>query len=125
MFTREAPMGEALIIPDDAKWCLGQRTMLIRPMHQYICKEYLLYVLTESSLLARATDGAIGMGVKHLRVGDVENLQIPLPPLEEQHRIVRRVDELMAICDALKSVIQESQQTQLLLADAITERAVA
>jgi hypothetical protein len=32
---------------------------------------------------------------------------------------------LMAICDALKSAIQEGQQTQLLLADAITEQVAA
>ena len=94
-------------------------------MHQYVSKEYLLYVLTEASLLARATDEAVGMGVKHLRVGDVESLQIPLPPREEQHRIVKKIDELLSICDALKSAIQEAQQTQLLLADAITEQAVA
>jgi len=35
-----------------------------------------------------------------------------------------KVDELMAICDALKAQLQESQTTQLQLADTIVEQAV-
>lgn len=50
---------------------------------------------------------------------------IPLPPLAEQHRIVAKVDELMALCDALKASIAAAQTTQLQLADAIVEQAVA
>lgn len=84
IFTREAPMGEALIIPPNVKWCLGQRTMLIRVMHEFVSNEFLLLALTEPHLLERASVNAVGLTVKHLRVGDVENLNIPLPPLNEQ-----------------------------------------
>ncbi|HGO5392866.1 TPA: restriction endonuclease subunit S, partial [Klebsiella michiganensis] len=83
IFTREAPMGEALIIPPNVKWCLGQRTMLIRVMHEFVSNEFLLLALTEPHLLERASVNAVGLTVKHLRVGDVENLNIPLPPLNE------------------------------------------
>ena len=124
MFTREAPMGEAAIIPLGAKYCLGQRTMLIRPMHEFIFNEYLLITLTEPHLLERSSDSAIGSTVKHLRVGAVEELNIPLPPLAEQHRIVSRVDALMAICDQLKSQIISGNQLQQKLADVVIEQAI-
>ncbi|MCF3095992.1 restriction endonuclease subunit S [Aeromonas australiensis] len=125
IFTREAPMGEALIIPAGETWCLGQRTMLIRPMHEFVSNKFLLLALTEPHLLERASEHAVGLTVKHLRVGDVENLSIPLPPLAEQHRIVAKVDELMALCDQLKSRLQTSQQTQLALAESLVEGALA
>lgn len=48
----------------------------------------------------------------------------PLPPIEEQHRIVAKVDELMALCDALKAHLADAQTIQLHLADAIVEQAV-
>jgi type I restriction enzyme S subunit len=124
MFTREAPMGEGAIIPEGVKWCLGQRTMLIRPLHDFVSKEYLLLALTEPHLLERASEHAVGLTVKHLRVGDVERLNIPIPPLEEQRRIASRVSELMALCDTLKKCISESQATQLYLADAMAEKAL-
>jgi type I restriction enzyme S subunit len=31
IFTREAPMGEVCIIPEDLECCLGQRQVLLRP----------------------------------------------------------------------------------------------
>jgi type I restriction enzyme, S subunit len=124
MFTREAPMGEAAIIPNGVRWCLGQRTMLIRPMHNYLSVDYLLLALTEPHLLERASEHAIGSTVKHLRVGDVENLNIPLPPLPEQHRIAAKVGELMTLCDSLKAKLNRGQTTQLQLTDAIVEQAL-
>ncbi|MCF5892575.1 restriction endonuclease subunit S [Aeromonas veronii] len=54
----------------------------------------------------------------------MENLKIPLPPLAEQQRIVAKVDELMALCDQLKSRLQTSQQTQLVLSDALVDDAL-
>jgi len=50
---------------------------------------------------------------------------LAIPPLAEQHRIVAKVDELMALCDTLKTHLNETQITQVQLADAIVERAVA
>ncbi|MFA1646986.1 MAG: restriction endonuclease subunit S, partial [Enterobacteriaceae bacterium] len=49
-------------------------------------------------------------------------LQIPLPPLSEQGRINSRIAELMLLCDTLKSRLQSAHQTQLYLADTLTEQ---
>ncbi len=49
---------------------------------------------------------------------------VPLLPLAEQHRIVAKVDELMALCDQLKSRLNDAQTTQLHLADALVEQAI-
>lgn len=124
MFTREAPMGEAAIIPVEKKFCLGQRIMLIRPMSEYINTKYLLLALTEPNLLERASTDAIGSTVKHLRVGDVEDLCLPLPPLAEQNRIVAKVDELINLCDQVKAKLARAQALNERLAGTLVERAV-
>ena len=65
-------------------------------------------------------------GIKNsFRLGDVGEMVVPLPPLSEQHRIVAKVDELMALCDDLKNRLNQAQTTQVQLADAIVEQAVA
>lgn len=98
-FTREAPMGEAAIVPDGERVCLGQRTMLIRLFDELFNNRYLLYVIQSPGFQARMTEAAIGMTVKHLRVGGVEDLVIPVPPRDEQNQIVRIIDGLFALCD--------------------------
>ncbi|AHV35870.1 hypothetical protein AI20_11915 [Aeromonas hydrophila YL17] len=64
-------------------------------------------------------------GVKNINSTEISNLIIPVPPLLEQHRIVAKVNELMVICDQLKSRLQTSQQTQLALAESLVEGALA
>jgi len=50
---------------------------------------------------------------------------IPAAPLSEQHRIVAKVDELMALCEQLKARLSDAQTTQLHLADAVVENALS
>lgn len=57
-------------------------------------------------------------------MGNISKFLIPIPPLAEQHRIVAKVDELMAICDQLKEKLQQSQETQVQLTDALIDKAL-
>jgi type I restriction enzyme S subunit len=54
----------------------------------------------------------------------MKSMLIPICPLEEQKRIVAKIDELMALCDQLKARLSDAQTTQLHLTDAIVEQAV-
>lgn len=54
----------------------------------------------------------------------LRSLVFALPPAKEQLRIVAKVDELMAICDQLKAKLQQSQETQVQLTDALVDKAL-
>lgn len=49
---------------------------------------------------------------------------IPLPPANEQHRIVAKVNELMTLCDAIKAKLQAAQSTQITLTDTLAQNAL-
>jgi type I restriction enzyme S subunit len=63
-------------------------------------------------------------GQKTVNQNHISSLIIPLLSVTEQHRIVAKVDELMAICDQLKSRLTAANQLQQKLADTLVEQAI-
>lgn len=66
----------------------------------------------------------VGIAIPGISREDITEVKVLLPPLKEQHRIVAKVDQLMALCDQLKTRLQHAQKTQLHLADALVEQAL-
>ncbi len=129
LFTREAPMGEVAIIPEGMKICMGQRMMLMRPTDS-IDTRFLLYCLQSPIVKEWINKTAVGTGVKHLRVGDVERLPLPIPPLIEQHRIVTEVDRRLSILRETEAQVEANLQRaerlrQSILAAAFSGRLVS
>lgn len=125
IFTREAPVGEIGQIPEGAKVCLGQRTMLIRPMPQLVLPAYLVLAIQSPDFMRRASRVKRGAMVGHLRVGDVEAALIPLPPLAEQAVIVERVEALITTCRALEAKIEQSRARAAHLLQAVLKEALS
>lgn len=109
-FTREAPMGEAAIVPTDHIVCLGQRLMLIRLFADLFNTRYLIYVIRSPEFQRRIQDSALGMTVKHINVRDVETLMLPVPPKSEQDAIVNKIDSLFGICNHLEKQMSNKQR---------------
>lgn len=87
-FTREAPAGEAALVPERPDLCMGQRMMYFRPDPEMVLPEYLLlaiYAEPARRFISVATNGST---VGHLRVGDVGALPVRVPSLADQRRII-------------------------------------
>jgi type I restriction enzyme, S subunit len=62
---------------------------------------------------------------KNINLEILTQVLIPLPPLSEQHRIVAKVDELMALCDRLEASLTAAADTRRRLLDALLAEALA
>ena len=60
-----------------------------------------------------------GVGLQHITKPKLEAVVLTLPPLTEQHRIVAKVDELMALCDQLEVSLAIGDDTRRQLLDAL------
>ncbi len=58
-------------------------------------------------------------GLLSLSVGKIRAIKLPLPPLAEQHRIVAKVDELMALCDQLEASLTRQHTAHEAVATAL------
>jgi type I restriction enzyme S subunit len=91
--------------------------MRIRVFNNQVSSNYLHNVL-QSPMTRVAIEGPIRTtsGVKNVNSTEISQLKISLPPLPEQHRIVAKIDKLMALCDTLDQQIDATtgKQTELL-----------
>ncbi|MCQ0984174.1 restriction endonuclease subunit S [Vibrio cholerae] len=123
IFAREGSVGESVVIPEGVECCLGQRVMLFRPSES-LNAEFLRLTISNKGALNQLLVLHKGIGAKHVNVGDMRAFVICLPPKMEQDRIVDKVNELLGLCELLKSSLKDFQSTQLYLTDAIVEQAV-
>lgn len=65
------------------------------------CNPYINYVLDSPHFRKSVLGGAETTTINQVTQDMIENYMVPLPPIEEQQRIVERLDALLPICDTL------------------------
>lgn len=81
--------------------CIHDGWLRIHPPRS-LNKDYLYHLLSSSYVANYFKIAAAGAVVLNLNADKVRELPIPIPPIDEQLRIVAKVDELMALCDELE-----------------------
>ncbi len=119
-----ASLGRSVIFPDTYPEAnVSQHVTIIRLIESSMIP--FVHLCIQSPLLQKTVwDRQVGMAIEGLSKKVLELFEITVPPLAEQHRIVAKVNELIAICDQLKAKLQQSQETQVQLTDALVDRAL-
>lgn len=117
------PLGKIAIIPDSyPEWNCNQAIVVFRPIESLLNKY--IYTYLTAGLFLQSIELIGTAGQDNISVTKSRSIVMPMPPLEEQHRIFARVEELMVVCDELKARLKESQITQLHLTDAFVDLAL-
>lgn len=98
---------------------------IVRPLDGTVASRYILAYLKAPIFLRVGESKMTGTaGQKRLPKDFLETNPFPLPPLTEQHRIVTKIDELMALCDRLQADLAEARTQQARLATTLIESAL-
>jgi type I restriction enzyme S subunit len=95
---------------------------ILRPAIAGLSHSYITHALNSPSFLSNVLKYTAGSTRNRLSRGNLSQLPIPLPPLAEQHRIVAKVDELMALSDRLEAAQAERERRRDRLAAASLHR---
>lgn len=76
---------------------------ILRPNKEIIIPKYLFYVLKSYELFKQAEILATGAAQKTITLSALGKMTVPVPPLEEQERIVAILDRFDALCNDLAS----------------------
>jgi type I restriction enzyme, S subunit len=97
----------------------------VRPIDKQLSEWFLLCLMAPAGGRAELVERAYGAGKPGLNLDNIRTLSIPLPPLAEQHRIVAKVDELLALCDCLEASLVTADETRRRLLEALLAEALA
>ncbi len=92
-------------------------------VYEDIASEFLIFAIKVAS--KELEDLATSTTIAYLNKSNCESIELGLPPAKEQHRIVAKVDQLMALCDQLKTRLAQARQLNEQLASTLVEQAVA
>jgi type I restriction enzyme, S subunit len=123
VFSREgALLGIAVRIPDNFDFCLGQRMMIFRPSKKLDAK-FLENTLNSKYFRNKYTKQITGTASPHLNIGDIRKLTIPIPPKEEQCRIVNEIERRLSVVQELEQTVEASLKRASRLRQAILKQA--
>ena len=105
-FTREAPVGEACLVPNADNLCMGQRVMFFRPEDNSDAR-YIMYSIYGPLVREYIASKNSGSTVGHLKLGQVACIPIFYCPPLEQKEIA---DYLDAKCAEIAGLIAKKEQ---------------
>ena len=94
--------------------CLGNYPFVVPDSHvsvvrvlESICPQYMFAFISSDSIQQYMEENLAGStNQKELYIGVLENMQIFLPPLAEQHRIVAKIEELFSLLDNIQKALE-------------------
>ncbi|WP_258538036.1 restriction endonuclease subunit S, partial [Klebsiella quasipneumoniae] len=93
--------------PKGVELCLGQRMVIIRASEK-ISSKYSTIVLNSNNILKSVRPKTMGSTAPRINTSDIKPYPIPLPPLQEQHEIVRRVELPFAYADTIEKQVNSA-----------------
>ena len=123
-FTTEAPLGNVCLNNIEEPFAMAQRAICLQS-YGHIDTKFMMFSLMSDLMQSSIEEQATGMTAKGIKASKLKPLPLPVPPLLEQHRIVAKVDELMALCDQLEASLASGETTRRRLLDALLHEALA
>jgi type I restriction enzyme, S subunit len=108
LYGKLRPYLDKVLVADLSGYCTTE-IIPIQP-HHGIDPRWLRICLKRPGFIAKVTELSYGTKMPRLGTEDAKKSLHPVPPLQEQERIINRVDQLMELCDQLEIMSKHAQK---------------
>ncbi|MBK7895052.1 MAG: restriction endonuclease subunit S [Anaerolineaceae bacterium] len=120
---RRGEMGRCAIVTKDQEgWLCGTGSLVIR-FKEYVDEQYLNLFLSSPISKSVLEENSSGTTMNNLSQGVLKQMQVPMPPLDEQRAIVAQLDALAAETQRLQAIYQQKLAALQELKQAILQQA--
>lgn len=113
LFCLRGSLGKVALVDNIEQGAIASSLVIVRLFQNFIFQEYVLnyFMSNLSYLMVKMHDN--GTAQPNLSATDLSKFEIPLPPLNEQKRIVEKINQLMALCDELEKLKEQKELKKL------------
>lgn len=122
LYTKVGTTGVAKVIDTEKEFSLFVSLALLKPNKRLIESYFFEHQLNSPSVYSQAQEKTRGVANRNLVITDIKSIQIALPPLPEQTRIVNKLDRLFKRIDKSIALLEENiKHTETLMASVLDE----
>jgi len=107
LFTTEAPLGQAALLPKYEKVAIAQRLICLQPNSE-LNAQFLLSALLSNFFKQQLFNRATGSTVKGIRSKELAKTNIPIPPITLQNQFAERIQHIEAQKQQAQAALQKS-----------------
>ncbi len=108
VFSRKGTIGKVRFVPTGYRFALLDSVCVINTK-DIVNPSYLYYAIQSPVIQSQIKLLSRGVALKQVSLTDVRSLQIPIPLLEEQKEIVRKIEELFHFADSIEARYQKAK----------------
>lgn len=110
LVTKSGTIGRTAIVKDDFEFSLFVSVALIKNIKNVVQSNFLSYAMQDFINKIDISRDIKGGVIKNYHISDMKKQLVPLPPLEEQKRIVEKLDSLFEKIQKIKEIIEEVKE---------------
>ena len=110
LYTKDGSIGYAAVNEFDFEFSLLSSVSLLKPMKDVVNSHYLSNYLNSPQNFNKIMKKITGTALRRIILERIKEIQIPLCPLNEQKRIVTKIESIFAEIDAIEQYVKSTLQ---------------
>ena len=109
LFSKDGTVGKVAQVLDKTKFVVLSSLAILRPNNDFLTSEFLKYALMSPVLLENALGMKTGTALRRVVLRNLKTLEIPIPPMDEQNKIVELLEDHLSRLDAALADVKQAK----------------